>query len=298
MTLQQIEFFITVAMHKSFTKAAEILFISQSSVSKQISALEQELGIELFIRNNKAVELSPAGILVYQEFVNGINHINNGVSLALNISSGSDGVLRIAISDQNIDKYLAKPIAAFSRKYPNILLSFRASSQMRFESPLSQNSVDVVFIRSLNIEQQNDISFKKVFEAENYVVVHKNHPHANSPEDFYNNLTSQTFVFPDPHELNLRQDDARILFTNLGYPVPKLSFKPNHHSCLLYVYTGTAAMLADEAVMGIDSPDLVKLPPPKGLKKMKHYAIWKKENVNPAIKFFLNEFDTVDFPVN
>jgi len=294
MTLQQIEFFITVAMHKSFTKAAEVLYISQSSVSKQISALEQELGTELFIRNNKTVELSPAGILVYQEFVNGMNHISNGVSLAQNISNGSDGVLRIAILDQNIETYLAKPIAEFSRKYPNILLSFRASSQLKFESPLSRNMVDVVFIRSTNIEQHSDIQFKKVYEAEQYVIVHKNHPHANSPEDFYNNLTSQTFVFPDPHEMNLRQDDAKLLFTSLDYPVPKLSFKPNYHSCLLYVYTGNAAMLADEAVMGIDSPDLVKLPPPKGLNKMKHYAIWKKENVNPAIKFFLNEFDIVE----
>ncbi len=62
MNLQQLESFIQVAENLSFARAAEVLNMTQSTVSRQISSLENELGARLFHRSTRTVSLTPAGI--------------------------------------------------------------------------------------------------------------------------------------------------------------------------------------------------------------------------------------------
>ena len=57
----QIDYFMAVATNSSFTKTSEELFVSQPAISKQIALLERELGVKLFIRNNRRTELTEAG---------------------------------------------------------------------------------------------------------------------------------------------------------------------------------------------------------------------------------------------
>ncbi len=61
MTYSQVHYFLAIEGSRSFSHAAEELFISQSSLSKQIKALEEELGVQLFIRKSSRIELTPAG---------------------------------------------------------------------------------------------------------------------------------------------------------------------------------------------------------------------------------------------
>ena len=62
MNTQQLESFIQVAVNLNFARAAEILNITQSAVSRQINALETELGTKLLHRSTRTVTLTPAGI--------------------------------------------------------------------------------------------------------------------------------------------------------------------------------------------------------------------------------------------
>lgn len=67
MDLQQLEIFLAVAEHHSFTRAAEMLYISHSTTSRNVSALEESLGVSLLVRDNRSVELTPAGELLCRE---------------------------------------------------------------------------------------------------------------------------------------------------------------------------------------------------------------------------------------
>ena len=64
----QIDYFMAAATNLSFTKTSEELFVSQPAISKQISLMEKELGVKLFIRNNKKTTLTKAGELYYEFF--------------------------------------------------------------------------------------------------------------------------------------------------------------------------------------------------------------------------------------
>ena len=65
MEMHQLEYVLAVAKYQNFTRASEVLKTSQSSLSQQIIKLENELGISLFVRTTRSVQLSPAG----EEFV-------------------------------------------------------------------------------------------------------------------------------------------------------------------------------------------------------------------------------------
>ena len=66
MTIAQIKYFLAILEYSNFSNAAEEMYISQSSLSKQIKSLENELGITLFARSNNKVSLSPGGKLFYK----------------------------------------------------------------------------------------------------------------------------------------------------------------------------------------------------------------------------------------
>lgn len=68
MTITQMKYFITAAKCLNFTKAASQLYITQSALSRQIVAMEEELNLQLFVRNNRQVKLTPAAVVLLEEF--------------------------------------------------------------------------------------------------------------------------------------------------------------------------------------------------------------------------------------
>lgn len=67
MDIRQLRYFITVAEHLNFTKAANQLYVAQSAISHQIADLEDQVGVKLFIRNKRSVQLTPAGAVFLKE---------------------------------------------------------------------------------------------------------------------------------------------------------------------------------------------------------------------------------------
>lgn len=67
MDIRQLRYFIAVAEHLNFTEAARELFVAQSAVSQQIADLEKKVGVQLFIRNKRSVQLTKAGTVLLKE---------------------------------------------------------------------------------------------------------------------------------------------------------------------------------------------------------------------------------------
>ena len=65
--LERLEIFLAVAEHRSFTRAAEALYISHSTTSRNVSSLEESLGAKLFLRDGRTVRLTRAGEVLFQD---------------------------------------------------------------------------------------------------------------------------------------------------------------------------------------------------------------------------------------
>lgn len=143
MEFRQLQCFIALAKHGNFTRAAEELFIAQSTLSYQIAELEAELGIKLFYRTNRTVELLPAGRVFYTEATALFEQYNRCLSVTIPFRSGHSGQLRLAMLNQPERTFLPQFVSYFSRKYPNISLDMVTATYPEMFKMADKREIDV-----------------------------------------------------------------------------------------------------------------------------------------------------------
>lgn len=141
----QIEYFLSVAKHLSFTKAARELFVSQPAISRQISAMEEELGYTLFERTNKSVKLTETGEMFFHFFTDYKNELNNIKVHAQLISESRQRVLRLGIIDHwDISPFFIPARKAFEKLHDQVGVQIYSYDVDEMESALNSDAVDMI----------------------------------------------------------------------------------------------------------------------------------------------------------
>ncbi len=120
--------FETAARHQSFTRAAEELSLTQSAVCRQISALEEFLGVQLFNRIKKRVVLSEAGQLYARQIRASLRQIEHD-TLSLMAHRGAGGVLELAVIPTFATRWLIPRLGDFSAAHPGITLDLATRAE-------------------------------------------------------------------------------------------------------------------------------------------------------------------------
>lgn len=128
MDFKQLQSFVAVAKYKSFSIAADKLFISQPTISTHIKLLEEELESKLIIRSPKYLELTPRGSEFY-EFANNI--LNMQDDLLNRWSDQGNTIIRISASTLPSTYVLPEVLPEFSKNYPNTYFSIRQSDSSK-----------------------------------------------------------------------------------------------------------------------------------------------------------------------
>jgi DNA-binding transcriptional LysR family regulator len=120
MDFKQLESFITIAKYNSFSKAARELYLTQPTLSSHIQNLESELGILLFDRKGKTIELTDAGKTFKNHAVEIIKKRDSAVFTINDIIGKFDGLLELPSSSVPEEFVVPEVIAGFSAKFPGI----------------------------------------------------------------------------------------------------------------------------------------------------------------------------------
>ena len=123
--------FETAARHQSFTRAAEELSLTQSAVCRQISTLEDYMGVQLFNRIKKRVTLSEAGQLYSKQVREALKRIEHD-TLSLMAHRGAGGVLELAVIPTFATSWLIPRLGHFHALHPGITLDRRAVHVYRY----------------------------------------------------------------------------------------------------------------------------------------------------------------------
>lgn len=118
--LRQIKYFQSVVRNNSFSEAAEECHISQSAISQQIKALEQELGFSLLERHNRKFVLTPAGEHFYKKSLVLIADYEQMRSEAAKIACGNETMLKIGYLRSHNSPEFHQALEEFSSKYPGV----------------------------------------------------------------------------------------------------------------------------------------------------------------------------------
>ena len=141
MDVKYLNYILAIANRHNMTKAAEDLFVSQSSLSQYLSRLEQELGTPLFIRSKGELSLTSAGVL-YVEAAQKVVKIQK--DLYQNIAALSQkGRIRVGVTSNWGLRMLAEIIPLFREQYPGIIIEITETSLPAFKKALTEGTLDV-----------------------------------------------------------------------------------------------------------------------------------------------------------
>ncbi|MDC1312212.1 CysB family HTH-type transcriptional regulator [Burkholderiales bacterium] len=145
MKLQQIRFICEVAKHNlNLTKAANELFTSQPGISKQIKALEAELGVDIFIRRGKRfVGITEPGQEILKKSQAVLNDLNNLKTIGSEYSNETSGELTIATTHTQARYALPPVIKQFKEKYPGVRLSIYQGSPAHIVEMACSGEADI-----------------------------------------------------------------------------------------------------------------------------------------------------------
>ena len=140
MNIQQMRCFTTVAELENMSRAAELLHTSQSALSKNVAKLEEEVGVPLFVRSGKKIELSAAGALFQRCCTLTLNHLDTALEEIRRTAGTADN--RIRIGSAGVNAAVMRCIAAFSRANPGT--EFDLNSNIESVEHLDINDYDVL----------------------------------------------------------------------------------------------------------------------------------------------------------
>lgn len=147
MEIRQLKRFIAVAQARNFTKAAELLHIAQPSLSKQILLLEEELGVSLFIRDTRPIQLTQAGQRFYDDAIAVVGRLSQMTTNARRIGLGTRQTLTIGFVASALYAALPTIIRRLRRIRPDLDVKWLEMTSGEQVTALAQGRIDVGFGR-------------------------------------------------------------------------------------------------------------------------------------------------------
>jgi DNA-binding transcriptional LysR family regulator len=143
-SMRQLVYFIAVAEANSFRAAAEALHMSQPPLTQQIQALERVLGVELFDRSKRRIELTAAGLELLDDARNIIAAANRSFERARAVGRGLFGNIRVGLADDFIFGPTFARVLQFSRDNPQISIETYVGTSSDLVVKLEQNAFDLI----------------------------------------------------------------------------------------------------------------------------------------------------------
>lgn len=180
MHIEQLETFLYVAMTGSYSKAGEILYISQPAVSARMKALEKELGSPLFERKDNQIKLTAEGQAFYPHAKKGLESIQEGLTNINQLHSQLKGKLSIAVVLTLTNYFIPDVLKDFLEKYPDIELTINTGHSKNVLDMVLNHEVALGIARSVNHPLVESID---LMQDNLEVTVYPDHPFAKATEE-------------------------------------------------------------------------------------------------------------------
>lgn len=195
MELRQLSYFLAAAQTQNFIQAAELCAVAQSNLSRQIAALENELKVELFSRENRRVFLTNAGREFAEQVKKVFYELDQARQEVSRLQAGESGLVRVGCVQPLAATFLPDVLGKFSQLYPAVKLSVSVGRADELARAVESNRIDLALIFDPASAPSELIIVKELFQQSLQLVVPTGHP----------------FCQADPATLTLRRIAAERL---------------------------------------------------------------------------------------
>ena len=293
MNRNQLKYFVAAAESRSFTKAAEQFYISQTAVTQQMQLLEDTLGCTLFDRSTRPISLTPAGKIFLNEAKSILDSMSRAAERVHDASTGLTGTLRVGFVRGYERSDLSVLMRGFHLQNQNALISFYRCSTDVLAAGLTQQEYDVIFTwDSTNLKAQEGIEFLNVESAQLVVALYAGHPLAGRRRLSRAELRGENILYMSPDASNDSYGDAFFmqLYKEAGYK-PNILFRSCDAECILMMVAAEEgiSILPDYFTDKLyDADNLVFVPLVGEDEREDIIAAWQSSNSNPVLPHFLS----------
>ncbi|WP_253403058.1 LysR family transcriptional regulator [Pontibacter sp. HSC-36F09] len=282
MELQQIKYFLALAQELHFWNTAERMFITQSALSRQIKALEVELGVLLFERNKRSVKLTEAGAFLREQWTPLLDEINRVHLQARKIHEGAFGTVRIGYPGSIAYGFMPDLITSISTVLPELKVDLVEPTDISFEQLLLSYQMDIAFRRD---PAENPALQSEWLYSEPYALVVP-HSHRLTEQNFtgMHDLENDKFILSNLAQTTFYTAGLRQIFEDQRF-IPDVRIETDFGGMILgLVSKGLGVTILPYSYSFSALPNVRFIPLPYNTNL---YVTWRKNDNSPVLKNIL-----------
>ena len=264
----------------SFTKAAESLGYTQSSISQMIASLESELSIKLLTRSRYGVKLTIEGADLYPFIERSIYQYRSMLEKANEIKGLETGIIRVGTISSVTCHWMPQLINGFKKEYPNVQFLFHQGDYTLIPEWIASGQIDFGFI---NPNADTNLNTKTIKDGEMLAVLPKNHPLAKKKSIFLSDLTDEPYILLEEGHYSepMAAFETAEIIPNIQYTIH------DDYAIMMMVEEGLGVSILAELILRRTNYDIICLPlnPPITRTLAVGYKDW--DSLPIASKYFI-----------
>lgn len=294
MDLQQMRYVVAVAETRNFTRAAESCGVVQSSLSHRIAGLEGELGVKLFARTSRRVELTSAG----EAFITAARECLSAADRAAADAAAATGAVRGRLAVGVIVTTAAVDVPELLQRYrthhPQVRIALRSGRSDDLAAAVRQGELDIAFLGLPPSQPPAGVEALALDHDEHALLVPAGHPLAGTPQVALHEIADETFVdFVSGTPARAQSDQAFAaagLVRDVAYEAGVVELITRLVARGLGVALLPSAFIAPLATA---DPALALVPVSDGPRRIE-YLVWSRFNPSPAARAMLKVLGVPD----
>ena len=291
MELRHLRYFLAVAEELHFGRAASRVHIAQPPLSKQIQQLEQEIGVQLFKRSKRSVELTDAGKIFQKEALGILNSLEIAIKKAKLASWGDANWLSIGFIASSTYDVLPIILKEFKKRHPEVELVLQEIQSSEQNQALREGRIHVSFARFPKTE--SGLVFETIHKEQLVAALPQSHPLNKKRSLKLSDLANEPFILqpspPSPHAENTIK-----IFANAGVTPQIIQTVEQVHTALGLVAAGIGITLLPSSIQnmqirGVEYRNLIN-PTPVLEMKMGYRA----DETSPALVSFIETVHSIN----
>jgi DNA-binding transcriptional LysR family regulator len=288
MELRQLRYFVHVSRMGSFRGAATSLGVAQPALSRQIKALEDELGSSLLLRTRQGVRLSEAGRVFRENVERLLGDLDTAVRDFNTARSGQDGSLRVAFSEvASIDGLLPNSVREFRSHAPAINVSLLPMNSLVQMAALRDKKIDIGLVYG-NPKILPDFNYRKVSKEFIVIALRDDHRLAGQPTIKISDLCNEQLI-STIREINPPYHDAILEACQSGGLTPHLIKEATSNAAVLTMVAMGLGIGFVASSMRSRTPARVILRSVQNMSVLFDLTlVWRRDNDNPSTERFVS----------
>lgn len=277
---------LLVAEHLSFRRAAGVLGVRQSAVSRRVRALEDSLGVSLFERHHAGVRLTTAGARFVEQVKRALLQLDYALKTAGAAGRGVNGNLNIGIFSSVASGFLRELIRAYLEHHPAVCVQIAEGAASEHIALIRKRQLDVAFIRG--VPTLSGCEVEALWTERMFLALPQEHRLCKRDEIEWEFLRDERFIVRQSEPGPQIHDYVIAHLADLGYYPSVQRFDVGRDTLMHLVALGLGLSFVAEAATAMSFPEVAFRPIAGNAELLAFSAVWSLNNDNPAFRRFLS----------